>query len=57
MMARYAHLDPGTIKAAVDRLAVLHPLGGIKAEQNGYQNGHQPTTAPLSDVLAAEVSA
>jgi hypothetical protein len=41
----------------VDRLAVLHPVGGGNAGQNGYQNGHQPAPPTASDGLAAEVSA
>jgi hypothetical protein len=35
MMQRYAHLEPSTIRAAVERL-VHRPAGA-----NGHQNGHQ----------------
>jgi len=44
MMARYAHLDPTTIRAAVDLLtANPKPTAGA----NGHQNGHHPLEAKL----------
>jgi integrase len=48
MMQRYAHLDPGTIRAELGRLATRYPAGrGTNGGTNGHQSGHHmPSAAP-----------
>jgi len=51
MMARYAHLDPTTIRAAVELLTARPKLF---AQANGHQNGHQrPDVTENSESKAA----
>jgi len=50
MMARYAHLDPHTIRAAVKSLTVRS--SATQDDPNGHQIGHQRPEGPSSTDLS-----
>jgi len=54
MMARYAHLDPTTIRAAVE-LLTAHPKPSLGA--NGHRNGHQTPEGSINPKLRTVGSA